>query len=56
MTEEITKVRIKCPECGTIQDAIVEHTIPFDTYIHFCEKCGFVIMESEWEEIKDKDQ
>ena len=53
MTNEITKVRIKCPECGTMQDAIVEHTLPFSTYVHFCEKCGYVIMESEWEEIKE---
>ena len=52
MTEDITEVRIKCPECGKIQDAIVEHTIPFNTYIHLCEKCGYVIMEDEWEEIK----
>lgn len=50
---EFTNVRIKCPECGTIQDAIVEHTFPFSTYVHHCENCGYVIMESEWEEIKD---
>lgn len=53
MNDEITNVRIKCPECGTIQDAIIEHTLPFSTYVHFCEKCGYVIMESEWEEIKE---
>jgi len=44
-------VNIKCPECETIQDAIVEHTIPFHTYIHDCIKCGFLIMESEWDEV-----
>ncbi len=25
---------IKCPSCGTIQNAIVKITIPFYTYIH----------------------
>jgi len=41
--------KIKCPDCGTIQDAIVEHTIPFHTYLHVCEKCSFTIMESDWD-------
>ncbi len=38
---------IKCPECGKIQDAVVEHTWPWYSYIHNCE-CGHTIMESEW--------
>ncbi len=41
-------VKIQCPECNTIQDAVVEMTAPFPTYIHHCEKCAYVIMESEF--------
>lgn len=43
---------IICPNCGRIQCAKVEDTIPFMTYIHECEKCGYTIMESEWDKIK----
>jgi predicted RNA-binding Zn-ribbon protein involved in translation (DUF1610 family) len=42
---------IRCPECGEIQIAKVKHTIPFDTFLHSCQKCGYVIMESEWNKI-----
>ena len=58
MTEEIstTKVRIKCPECDAIQDAIVKHNAFYNTYIHICKVCGYVIMESEWNEVKDKEE
>lgn len=42
---------IECPECGLVQDARVEEdTWPFWTWIHFCE-CGFIIMESEWQQV-----
>lgn len=44
--------KIRCPECGTVQEATVEHTVPFYSYVHHCEKCGFIIMESEWEVVK----
>ena len=44
-----TTVRIVCPECGHIQYANVEDTIPFPTYIHECERCKYIIMESEWQ-------
>ena len=43
---------ITCPECGTIQVATIEETIPFWTYIHHCEQCKYIIQESEWEEIE----
>lgn len=43
---------IICPNCGQIQCAKVENTIPFETYIHECEKCGYTIMESEWDKVK----
>jgi hypothetical protein len=45
------KELIKCPECGLVQNARVEHTIPWYTYIHHCTQCEYVIMESEWDEI-----
>jgi Zn ribbon nucleic-acid-binding protein len=40
---------IQCPECKTIQDALVLHTMPLATYIHDCVKCEYTIMESEWD-------
>ena len=48
--------KIKCPDCGTTQDATVEHTVPFHTYLHNCEKCNFTIMESDWEAVKATQQ
>ena len=47
------KEKIKCPDCGCVQIAVVdESTIPWDTYIHDCEKCGYTIMESDWDKVK----
>lgn len=43
---------IKCPDCDHIQAAIVEHTIPWYSYVHYCTACNYCIMESEWEEVK----
>ena len=43
--------KIICPECGYIQYAKVEDTIPFPTYIHECKKCKYIIMESEWQRV-----
>jgi len=48
--------KIKCPDCGTIQDATVEHTVPFYTYLHICTKCDFTIMESDWEVVPTEKQ
>ncbi len=45
-------VIIECPECKCVQGASIELAIPFDIYIHECEKCGFIIMESDWNEVK----
>jgi len=39
---------IICPNCGAIELATIEETIPFWTYIHDCTKCKFTIMESDW--------
>lgn len=41
---------IICPECKSIQDATVEHTIPWATYIHECTNCHYIVMESDWQE------
>lgn len=43
---------IRCPECQLVQPAVIIHSFPFDTYIHRCEKCAHVIMESEWDGIR----
>lgn len=48
--------KIKCPECKTIQIAIVIHTFPLYTYIHNCTKCKYLIMESEWNKITCKNE
>lgn len=42
---------IICPECKKVQTAEVKYTVPWWTYIHEC-KCGYIIMESEWEKLK----
>lgn len=47
------KETIRCPECGCVQEAVVEHTRPWYTYIHFCDECGYCIMESEWETVEE---
>jgi hypothetical protein len=39
---------IRCPCCGLEQLADVIHTEPWETRVHNCVKCGYVIMESEW--------
>lgn len=46
----IKEVTIKCPNCGSSELAIEDYsTIPFPTYYHKCKKCGYDIMESEWD-------
>lgn len=44
---------IVCPSCDHEQEAHVTYTDgdPFVTFIHTCEKCGYIIMESEWETV-----
>jgi len=46
---------IICPECLHVQEAEVLHTIPFDTYIHACTQCHYLIMESDWQEVEEQD-
>jgi hypothetical protein len=47
-------VKIICPKCQRIQDAVVEKgpILGFDNYVHECIGCTYVITESEWEEIE----
>lgn len=50
----INEVKIECPECGSIELAVEDYTtVPWHTYIHSCNKCGYVIMESEWERVSE---
>lgn len=46
--------RIKCPHCGKIQPAKVIHAFPFNIYSHCCKKCGYIIMESEWNKTDER--
>lgn len=46
---------IRCPECKSIQKAEVTHTRPWYSYVHFCTKCEYIIMESEWEPVNKED-
>ena len=39
---------ISCPECETVQDADVLLCPPWDIRVKECEKCHYLIMESEW--------
>lgn len=49
----IKEVKIECPECGSIEIAVEDYTTaPFPTYLHRCNKCEYVIMESEWNVIE----
>ena len=47
-------VIIECPECFIQQQATVEHTFPWATYIHECKNCKHLIMESEWNEVENQ--
>lgn len=51
MKVQVTPVYIYCPKCLNTCKASVQHTVPFFTYIHECEHCKYLIMESEWDEI-----
>ena len=48
---ETIKELIVCPECSTTQEAEVVLTIPWPSFVHHCEKCKYVIMESEWNRV-----
>lgn len=46
-------VTIICAECETVQPAQVESAegFPFASYFKECEGCGYLITESEWNEV-----
>lgn len=48
------KELIYCPDCDSIQEATVQHTVPFWTYFHICTNCQYVIMESEWNRVGEQ--
>lgn len=52
MEQEHQIETISCPNCLRVQDAIVYHLNPWNAYVHECIGCGYIIMESEWEEVK----
>ena len=43
---------ILCPECGSLENATVEQSIPWWIYIHECKNCDFIIMESDWDKVE----
>lgn len=43
---------IICPSCGSIERAFVDATIPWNTYIHHCVNCNYIIGESEWNTVQ----
>jgi C4-type Zn-finger protein len=47
---------IVCPKCQSVETATVEHTAPFWTYTHSCSKCGYLIMESEWDQLEENNE
>ena len=46
---------IKCPECGTIQqaEAVQYRYDMWPSYVHTCVLCDYIILESEWEGVDD---
>ncbi len=46
---------IKCPECLMVCEAEVFREQPWFVYVHECEHCGYIITESDWEEVADED-
>lgn len=45
---------IQCDNCDTIQVAMVKHYEDHEwpLYVHECENCGHIILESEWNNIE----
>lgn len=44
---------IDCPDSGLLQDANVtyEPGDPWPRYIHVCTRCGYIIIESQWQSV-----
>ena len=56
MEQHKRSVKIECPECRQVCNAYIKwwDNFPFADYTHECEHCGYMIMESEFEEIKNR--
>lgn len=50
-----TNQTIRCPNCDHIQfaEVITDDIYPWNIYIHECEQCEYLIMESEWEVVDE---
>lgn len=42
---------IRCPNCGTVQKALLRNTIPFADFTNQCLHCGYYITESDFDEV-----
>jgi len=55
---KITKeqVKIYCPSCEFITTGEIEgcENFPFNSYFAECHTCGYLITESEWNEVKEQ--
>ena len=56
MSELVRREYITCPNCKAVSLAAVTHDawMPFDNYHHEC-NCGYLIGESEWDVVRDKE-
>ena len=45
--------KIRCPQCGSVELATVRQTVPFWSYAHECQRCQYLIGESEWEKVDE---
>lgn len=43
---------IRCPKCEHVQVAEILHSQPFAMFVHNCERCEYIIMESEWDRVE----
>lgn len=46
---------IVCPRCALLQEADVtyEPADPWPTYVKECDRCGYIILESEWDSVRE---
>lgn len=49
--------KIACPNCDAVQlaEVVLYEGSPFWAYVHHCETCRYIILESEWEKVDDYD-
>ena len=41
--------QVICPNCQSTESATVTHSVPFWSYVHECQRCSYLICESEWD-------